>query len=92
MLEFLICKHNDTSRAQSALDNIQALVQPDQEGYLSKSTSDISWEILGICQQINGNIQDALVSFQQPLRHYSYSGIQLASRRRIQDINDQAAH
>lgn len=82
MLEFLICRHNDTLRAQLALNNLQALVQHDQ--------SDISWAILGICQQIQGDIQAALFSFQQSLRENSLCKIHHATRLRIQDINDPA--
>lgn len=82
MLEFLTCRHNDTLRAQLALGNLKALVQHDQ--------SDISWNILGICQQIQGDIQAALFSFRQSLRENSLCKIQHATRLRIQDIDDLA--
>nr|XP_034309239.1 uncharacterized protein LOC117683659 [Crassostrea gigas] len=92
MLEFLICRHNDTSRAQAALDNITALIQHGEEDFVAKDTMDISWEILGICQEINGNIQAARFSFQQSLQQYPFFEIQLATRERIQNLNDQEKH
>ena len=92
MLEFLICRHNETSRAQAALDNITALIQHGEKDFVAKDTMDISWEILGICQEINGNIQAARFSFQQSLQQYQFSEIQLATRERIQNLNDQEKH
>nr|XP_011428581.1 uncharacterized protein LOC105329110 [Crassostrea gigas] len=92
MLEFLICRHNDTSRAQAALDNITALIQHEEGGYGVNQGMDMAWEILGICQEIKGNIQDARFSFQQSLKQYPFSLIQLATRERIQNLNDQESH
>nr|XP_034309236.1 uncharacterized protein LOC117683657 [Crassostrea gigas] len=89
MLEFLICRHSDTPRAQAALDNITALIQ---HGFVIEDIMDISWEILGICQEIKGNIQAARFSFQQSLKQYQFAEIQLATRERIQSLNDQAVH
>nr|XP_022322722.1 uncharacterized protein LOC111124150 [Crassostrea virginica] len=49
---------------------------------------DISWEILGICQQKTGNHQAALYSYEQSLRHDSiYNRIHNATRHRIQDLH-----
>eukprot|EP00105_Crassostrea_gigas_P035761 XP_019919909.1 PREDICTED: uncharacterized protein LOC105320880 [Crassostrea gigas] len=92
MLEFLICRHNDTSKAQAALDNITALIQHSEQGFVAKDTMDISWEILGICQEIKGNIQAARFSFQQSLKQYPIFEIQLATRERIQNLYDQEKH
>ncbi|XP_052683224.1 uncharacterized protein LOC128163635 [Crassostrea angulata] len=82
-LEFLSCRQNDTLRSQAAVDDIQALVNCDDEFFVPKVTLDISWEILGICQQITGNIEAARFSFQQSLKQYPYCEIKLATRQRI---------
>nr|XP_034317637.1 uncharacterized protein LOC117686569 [Crassostrea gigas] len=82
-LEFLSCRHNDTLRSQAALDNIQALVNCEEGVFVPKFTLDISWEILGICQQITGNIEAARFSFQQSLKQYPDCEIKLATRQRI---------
>lgn len=60
MLEFLCFRHVDSLRARESLDSLQVVVQ----GVLGNA---ISWEILGICQQIAGNIQAALYSYQMAL-------------------------
>ncbi|XP_056016615.1 uncharacterized protein LOC125673122 [Ostrea edulis] len=68
MLEFLCYRHIDTMRAQTALNDLQVLVHHDQGVYVPQILRDISWQILGICQQISGNLQTALYSYQQSLR------------------------
>lgn len=87
MLEFLSSRHIDTIRAQRALDDLQVLVHHDQGELIPAHLRDISWEILGICQQITGNLQTALSSYQQSLRQYRLNEIQTASRQRIQDLH-----
>ncbi|XP_052708191.1 uncharacterized protein LOC128183278 [Crassostrea angulata] len=87
MLEFLCSRHVDTMRAQRALDDLQALVHHDQGQLVPVELRDISWEILGICQQITGNLHAALYSYQQSLRQYPLHKIQTATRQRIQDLH-----
>ena len=86
MLEFLCCRHVDPMRAQAALDDLQVLVHHDQ-GVLPLWHRGISWEILGICQQMTGNRQAALYSYRQSLRQYPYQKIDSATRHRIQDLH-----
>ncbi|XP_052699194.1 uncharacterized protein LOC128176720 [Crassostrea angulata] len=81
MLEFLCSRHVNIMIAQTALDNLQVLVHHDQ-GWL-----DISWEIPGICQQMAGNLQAALYSYQQSLGQYPFHKIQTATTKRIQDLH-----
>ena len=50
-------------RAQAALDDLQVLVHHDQDVFVNAHLRDISWEILGICQQTVGNHQAALYSY-----------------------------
>nr|XP_034333414.1 uncharacterized protein LOC117680500 [Crassostrea gigas] len=87
MLEFLCSRHVDTLRAQRALDDIQVLVHHDQGQSVPVEVRDISWEILGICQQITGNLHAALYSYQQSLRQDPFNRIQTATRQRIQDLH-----
>ncbi|XP_034325102.2 uncharacterized protein [Magallana gigas] len=86
-LEFLCYRQIDTTLSQAALDELQVLVHHDQGQYILYIDRDISWEILGICQQITGNLQAALYSYQQSLiTQYPLQQIQTATQRRIQDI------
>ncbi|XP_056016444.1 uncharacterized protein LOC130053352 [Ostrea edulis] len=86
MLEFLCSRHIDTMRAQAALNDLQVLVHHDQGLYVSVIFRDISWQILGICQQISGNLQAALYSYQQSLRQYPWHKIRSATLMRIQEL------
>nr|XP_022305594.1 LOW QUALITY PROTEIN: uncharacterized protein LOC111112407 [Crassostrea virginica] len=59
-VEFLCYRHTDTTLAQTALEELQILVHHDQGLYVHDVYRDISWEILGICQQMTGNLQAPL--------------------------------
>ncbi|XP_065927919.1 uncharacterized protein [Magallana gigas] len=87
MLDFLCLRYVDTIRAQRALNDLQALVHHDQGLLVHVRLRDISWEILGICQQITGNLQAALYSYQHSLRQYPFHKIQTATLQRIQDLH-----
>ncbi|XP_065933676.1 uncharacterized protein [Magallana gigas] len=92
-LEFLCYRHIDTTLSQAALDELQVLVHHDQGLYILDLFRDISWEILGICQQITGNLQAALYSYQQSLITQSpWNRIQTATHRRIHDIVGTTSH
>ncbi|XP_052706517.1 uncharacterized protein LOC128181972 [Crassostrea angulata] len=71
-LEFLCYRHIDTTLSQAALDELQVLVHLDQGLYVDVYNRDISWEILGVCQQITGNLPAALYSYQQTFTQYPY--------------------
>ncbi|XP_065936912.1 uncharacterized protein [Magallana gigas] len=85
-LEFLCYRHIDTTLSQAALDDLQVLIHHDQGLYVYDLLRDISWEILGICQQITGNLQAAIYSYQQSLTQYPYHKIQTTTQGRIQDM------
>ena len=86
MLGFLCSRHVDPLRAQAALDDLQVLVHHDQGVLVPILYRDISWEILGICQQMTGNHQAALYSYHQSLAQYPSRKIHNATRQRIQDL------
>ncbi|XP_078337021.1 uncharacterized protein LOC111137539 [Crassostrea virginica] len=87
MLEFLCCRHVDPMRAQAALDDLQVLVHHDEGMFVRVELRDISWEILGICQQMTGNHQAALYSYRESLRQHPTNKIFTATRHRIQDLH-----
>nr|XP_022346225.1 uncharacterized protein LOC111138503 [Crassostrea virginica] len=86
MLEFLCCRHVDPMRAQAALYVLQFLVHHDQGVLVDVVLREISWEILGICQQMTGNHQAALYSYTQSLRQIPTNKIDTATRHRISDL------
>nr|XP_022304026.1 uncharacterized protein LOC111111372 [Crassostrea virginica] len=86
-VEFLCYRHTDTTLAQAALEELQVLVHHDQGLYVPYLCRDISWEILGICQQMTGNLQAALYSYQQSLTQFPLNKIQNATQIRIQDLH-----
>ena len=86
-VEFLCYRHTDTALAQTALEELQVLVHHDQGWHIPIIRRDISWEILGICQQLSGNHQAALDSFQHILTHFPWSRVQAVTQMRIQDLH-----
>uniref|UniRef100_A0A8W8I7U0 Uncharacterized protein n=1 Tax=Magallana gigas TaxID=29159 RepID=A0A8W8I7U0_MAGGI len=82
----------DTTLSQTALDELQVLVHHDRGRFVCHRYRDISWEILGICQQMAGNLQAALYSYQQSLMQHPFNGIRTATQRRIQDIEGTFQH
>nr|XP_022317032.1 uncharacterized protein LOC111120514 [Crassostrea virginica] len=86
-VEFLCYRHIDTTLAQTALEELQVLVHYDQGLYVNHLSRDISWEILGICHKMTGNLQAALHSFQHSLTQFPFHKIQSATQMRIQDLH-----
>ena len=86
-VEFLCYRHIDTTLAQTSLEELHVLVHHDQGRYVQDLKRDISWEILGICQQMTGNLQAALYSYQQSIRQFPANTIQNATQMRIQDLH-----
>ncbi|XP_062609432.1 uncharacterized protein LOC134271200 [Saccostrea cucullata] len=86
MLEILCYRHVDTMRVQTALDDLQTLVHYDQGQFIPLHLRDIAWQILGICQQVTGNLQAALYSYQQSLRQKPYNKVHTATEMRIQSL------
>ncbi|XP_078340080.1 uncharacterized protein LOC111111374 [Crassostrea virginica] len=86
-IEFLCYRHIDTTLGQTALEELQFLVHHDQGQYVYYLSRDISWQILGICQQMTGNLQAALYSYQLSLTQYPLSKIHDATQMRIQDLH-----
>ena len=85
-VEFLCSRHISTLAAQKALEKLQNLVHRDQEAYVPDIYRDISWQILGICQQMNGDFPAARYSYEQSLKQYPCNKIQEETRLRMNEI------
>ncbi|XP_062608650.1 uncharacterized protein LOC134270445 [Saccostrea cucullata] len=88
MLEIFCYRHVDPVRTHRTLHDLHDLVHHDQETDILGDGKDIAWEILGICQQITGNYQAALYSYQQSLTQETFNEMQTATLMRIQQIMD----
>ncbi|XP_078322187.1 uncharacterized protein LOC144621979 [Crassostrea virginica] len=86
-VEFLCYRHTDTNLAQAALEMIQDAVDHFQRPYANRLKRDICWEILGICQQMTGNLQAAFHFYQQTITQYPWHQIQNAAQMRIRDLH-----
>lgn len=80
MLTFLCSRHVETFRAKSALNALKYAVEHVTD---TKHFGRISYEILGICQEIAGNKQDALNSYYKSLQQFPLPLIESATRQRI---------
>lgn len=87
MLEYLCYRHGDYIKEKEALDDLEFLVHHDEGQFVPEQLRDISWEILGICLQMAGNLQAARDSYQQSLKQHHYNQIEHATRQRIRDLN-----
>ncbi|XP_061185821.1 uncharacterized protein LOC133193924 [Saccostrea echinata] len=74
----------EDSRAIEMRESV-VLIHQFQGKFIDEDSRDISWQILGICQQISGDYQADLYSFQQSLTVDPYHRIQTATELRIQD-------
>ncbi|XP_061169391.1 uncharacterized protein LOC133178687 [Saccostrea echinata] len=88
MLEIFCYRFRDTVKAQRALDDLETLVHYDQGVYVDLLLRDISWQILGICQQVTGNTRAAIYSYKRSLREYPLNKIKTATEMRIQTIRN----
>ncbi|XP_078322088.1 uncharacterized protein LOC144621922 [Crassostrea virginica] len=86
-VEFLCYRHTDTALAQATLEDLQFLVYHDQGVLVPEHLRDISWDVLGICHQMTGNLQAALHSYQQSLTQFQFNSIQNATEMRIHDLH-----
>lgn len=61
----------------------RALLDLDDTEYNMLEPTDVSWQILGICQHVTGNLHGALRSYQMSLRQKSSNRIRRATETRI---------
>ena len=87
---FVLTHHRlrDTVRSQQYLQDLHTLMLYDDGTHVIAEHRDISWQILGICQQTCGDYVGALNSFQCSLQQVPFHAIQRATILRIQRINE----
>lgn len=86
MLEFLCYRHVDTQKAHNALNELFALMHSTKDSYLTYVFRDISWQILGICEEMAGNLQIALYAYENSLKESNVNRIQSVTLQRIQSV------
>lgn len=71
------------SRCLQSLTDLRTLLLYDHGMYVPLDMRDISWQILGICQHVAGDLHGALQSFRESLRQKPRHRIQKATETRI---------
>lgn len=57
--------------------------------HITEDLKDISWQILGICQELSGNLHGALCAYKKSLAcEQTLNRIRSASEERIQDVEN----
>uniref|UniRef100_K1QT37 Uncharacterized protein n=1 Tax=Magallana gigas TaxID=29159 RepID=K1QT37_MAGGI len=81
----VLCNYRLGNRSQclQSLTDLQTMLLNDDGKYVPLSDRGISWQILGICQHVVGDLHGALQSYQLSLRQKPYHKIQNASKYRI---------
>ncbi|XP_062573724.1 uncharacterized protein LOC134235604 [Saccostrea cucullata] len=77
------------SRYLQTLTDLQTKLVQDDRRYVPVHFRDISWQILGICQHIVGDLHGALRSYQESLRHEAFHRIREATDIRIRRVKQQ---
>ena len=79
-------KLGNSDMSQKSVQKFYNLMLHDDETYVPKNLRDISWQMLGICQQICGDYDGAFRSFQFSLQQFQFNFIMKASSIRILTI------
>ncbi|XP_062616524.1 uncharacterized protein LOC134278223 [Saccostrea cucullata] len=80
----------DTVRSQRSLQDLQALLLYDDGTHIPLYPRDISWQILGICQQICGDYSGSLQSYRYSLQQIPFHKLQEATLIRIHSLPSDA--
>lgn len=86
MLEFLCYRHVDPEKAQNALDELFVLMHSTKDSYLTYLYKDISWQVLGICQEMAGNLRIARYAYRKSLQEPIINRIRSATLQRKQNV------
>ncbi|XP_062591501.1 uncharacterized protein LOC134252993 [Saccostrea cucullata] len=76
----------DTVTSQQSLQDLQTLLLYDNGTHASHRFRDISWQILGICQQICVDYSGSLQSYQYSLQQIPFHKLQKATLLRIHSL------
>jgi hypothetical protein len=87
----VLCHYRQGNRPQylQALTDLHTLLLYDDGRYVPLPFRDISWQILGICQHVVGDLPGALRSYQESLRQLPRHKIQTATETRIDFVSKQ---
>jgi hypothetical protein len=85
LMLLIIGNHGNLQKQQKVLHELHFLLHSDEGLYIRRQLRDISWQILGICQQICGDHQGALQSYQESLRQEPFHEVQKVTQWRMQD-------
>jgi hypothetical protein len=77
------------SQYLQSLTDLQNLLLYDDGRYVPLIIRDLSWQILGICQHVVGDLHGALYSYRESLRQEQYNNIQTATENRIMFVERQ---
>jgi hypothetical protein len=85
----VLCHYRLGNRPQylQALRDLHTLLLYDDGRYVGER--DLSWQVLGICQHVVGDLHGALQSYQESLTEEPFHKIQLATETRIELVNSQ---
>ncbi|XP_062618751.1 uncharacterized protein LOC134280359 [Saccostrea cucullata] len=85
---FILNHHRlgDTVRSQQSLQDLHSLLLYDDGVNVPLHLRDISWQILGICQQTTGDYSGSLQSYQYSLQQYPFNKIQEATLFRMNTL------
>ncbi|XP_056013678.1 uncharacterized protein LOC130052533 [Ostrea edulis] len=87
----VLCHYRLGNRSQylQALTDLHTLLLYDDGRYALLYTRDLSWQILGICQHVVGDLHGALQSYQESLRQIPRHKIQIATETRLNFVQSQ---
>ncbi|XP_062612490.1 uncharacterized protein LOC134274248 [Saccostrea cucullata] len=77
------------SQCLQSLTDLQTLLLYDDGTHVTLYLRDISWQILGICQHVVGDLHGALESFEESPKHVQFNRIQEATAYRIECVKQQ---
>nr|XP_034327850.1 uncharacterized protein LOC117689818 [Crassostrea gigas] len=81
----VLCNYRLGNRSQclQSLTDLQTLLLSDDGRYVPLPYRDLSWQILGICQHVVGDLHGAMQSYQESLRQKPFHRLQRATEYRI---------
>ncbi|XP_048746396.2 uncharacterized protein LOC125658966 [Ostrea edulis] len=82
-------KLGDISQCLQSLTNLQTLLFYDDGRCIRLQVRDLSWQILGICQHVVGDLHGALHSYRESLRQEEFHNLQTATENRIAFVEHQ---
>ncbi|XP_062612492.1 uncharacterized protein LOC134274251 [Saccostrea cucullata] len=80
---------DNRSQCLQSLTDLQTLLLSDDGTFVPLHIRDLSWQILGICQHVVGDLHGALRSFEESLKQDPFQRIKEASDFRIKCVKQQ---